>query len=127
MRLAIVAASSYEENGQLAPIPNAELDVELIGRRMADADAGFTVHAFNAERGLAEAIEDLVRSAGRKPQSLVVYFWGYAVISEERGPALLLDGPKLSPLTLARLRRMLSELADESLVILDARLAEGSP
>ena len=36
MRLAIVAASSYEANGQVPPIPNAEVDVELFGRRLAD-------------------------------------------------------------------------------------------
>ena len=36
MRLAIVAASSYEENGQVAPIPNAEVDVELFGRRLGE-------------------------------------------------------------------------------------------
>ena len=48
MRLAIVAASSYEANGQVAPIPNAEIDVELFGRRLAEPDAGFTVHAFDA-------------------------------------------------------------------------------
>src|SRR5690606_35962560 len=104
------------------PIPNAEIDVELIGRRLADSDAGFAVHAFSAQRGLAEGVEDLVRSLGRRPDSLVFYFWGYAVISQERGAALLLDGQKVSPLTLARLRRSLSDLADESLVILDARL-----
>jgi hypothetical protein len=125
MRLAIVAASSYEENGQVAPIPNAELDVELFGRRLAEPDAGFTVHAFDAQRGLPEGIEDLARSLGRA-KSLVFYFWGYALLSEERGPALLLDGPKLAPFTLARLRRLLAEVTDEALVVVDATLAEGS-
>jgi hypothetical protein len=115
MRLAIVAASSYEENGQVAPIPNAEIDVELFGRRLAEPDAGFTVHAFDAERGLPESIEELSRSLGRA-RSLVFYFWGYALLSEERGPALLLDGPKLAPFTLARLRRLLAEVTDEALV-----------
>jgi hypothetical protein len=126
MRLAIVAASSYEENGQVPPIPNAEVDVELFGRRLAEPDAGFTVHAFDAERGLPEGIEALTRSLGGRARSLVFYFWGYALLSEERGPALLLDGPKLAPFTLARLRRLLSEVTDEALVVLDATLAEGS-
>ena len=125
MRLAIVAASSYEENGQVDPIPNAELDVELFGRRLAEPDAGFTVHAFDAQRGLPEGIEELSRSLGRA-SSLVFYFWGYALLSEERGPALLLDGPKLAPFTLARLRRLLSEVTEEALVVVDATLAEGS-
>lgn len=126
MRLAIVAASSYEENGQVAPIPNAELDVELFGGRLAEADAGFIVHAFPAQRGLAEGIDDLLARLGERPKELVLYFWGYALNSEERGPTLLLDGPKLSSFTLARLRRRLAEAADVSLVVLDTTLAEGS-
>ncbi|HEY6078283.1 MAG TPA: hypothetical protein VIW29_05740, partial [Polyangiaceae bacterium] len=126
MRLAIVAASSYEENGQVAPIPNAEVDVELFGRRLAEPDAGFQVHAFDAKRGLAAGIEELLRSLAERPTSLVFYFWGYALLSEERGPTLLLDGPKLSSFTLARLRALLGELADEALIVLDTRLAEGS-
>ncbi|HYP87833.1 MAG TPA: hypothetical protein VEQ59_06760, partial [Polyangiaceae bacterium] len=126
MRLAIVAASSYEANGQVAPIPNAEIDVELFGRRLAEPDAGFTVHAFDAERGLPEAIEALANSVGGRAESLVFYFWGYALMSEERGPALLLDGQKLAPFTLARLRRLLTEVADEALVVIDATLAAGS-
>jgi len=126
MRLAIVAASSYEANGQVPPIPNAEVDVELFGRRLAEPDAGFTVHAFDAERGLPEGIEQLTKSLGGRARSLVFYFWGYALLSKERGPALLLDGPKLAPFTLARLRRLLSEVTDEALVVIDATLAEGS-
>lgn len=126
MRLAIVAASCYEDNGQVAPIPNAELDVELFGGRLAEADAGFLVHAFSAQRGLAEGVEELIASLGERPSALIFYFWGYALVSEERGPTLLLDGPKLSSFTLARLRRQLTELADVALVVLDTTLAEGS-
>lgn len=126
MRLAIVAASSYEENGQVAPIPNAEVDVELFGRRLAEPDAGFMVHAFDAQRGLPEGIEELTRNLGGRARSLVFYFWGYALLSEERGPTLLLDGPKLSTLTMARLRRLLAEVTEEALVVVDATLAEGS-
>ncbi|HEY5373532.1 MAG TPA: hypothetical protein VIK01_07580, partial [Polyangiaceae bacterium] len=126
MRLAIVAASSYEENGQVSPIPNAEIDVQLFGERLAEADAGFTVHVFPAQRGLAEGIEELARGLPERPEALLVYFWGYALLSEERGATLLLDGPKLASFTVARLRRQLAELADAALVILDATLAEGS-
>ncbi|MEO8900212.1 MAG: hypothetical protein ABI488_01350 [Polyangiaceae bacterium] len=126
MRLAIVAASSYEQNGQVTPIPNAEVDVQLFGERLAEADAGFAVHVFQAQRGLAEGIEELIAGLGERPEALIVYFWGYALLSEERGATLLLDGPKLSSFTLARLRKLLAELADVSLVILDTTLAEGS-
>ncbi|MEI9937655.1 MAG: hypothetical protein WDO69_10590 [Pseudomonadota bacterium] len=126
MRLAIVAASSYEENGQVSPIPNAELDVELFGSRLAEADAGFAVHAFPAQRGLADAMEALIGGLGERPEALIFYFWGYALQSKEHGPTLLLDGPKLSSFTLARLRRLLADAADVSLVVLDTTLAEGS-
>ena len=126
MRLAIVAASSYEENGQVSPIPNAELDVELFGSRLAETDAGFAVHAFPAQRGLADAMESLIAGLGERPEALIFYFWGYALQSKEHGPTLLLDGPKLSSFTLARLRRLLADSADVSLVVLDTTLAEGS-
>ena len=126
MRLAIVAASSYEENGQVSPIPNAELDVELFGSRLAEADAGFAVHAFPAQRGLADAIEALIAGLGERPEALIFYFWGYALDSKEHGPTLLLDGPRLSSFTLARLRRLVADSADVSLVVLDTTLAEGS-
>jgi hypothetical protein len=126
MRLAIVSASSYEENGQVTPIPNAEIDVQLFGERLAEADAGFSVRVFPAQRGLAEDIEELIAGLAERPEALIVYFWGYALLSEERGATLLLDGPKLSSFTLARLRRQLAELADVALVILDTTLAEGS-
>ena len=126
MRLAIVAASSYEENGQVSPIPNAELDVELFGSRLAEADAGFAVHAFPAQRGLADGIESLIAGLDERPEALIFYFWGYALVSKEHGPTLLLDGPKLSSFTLARLRRMLADAADVSLVVLDTTLAEES-
>src|SRR6187551_2114 len=126
MRLAIVAASSYEENGQVSPIPNAELDVELFGSRLAETDAGFAVHAFPAQRGLADAMEALIAGLGERPEALIFYFWGYALQSKEHGPTLLLDGPKLSSFTLARLRRLLADSADVSLVVLDTTLAEGS-
>jgi hypothetical protein len=126
MRLAIVAASSYEENGQVSPIPNAELDVELFGSRLAETDAGFAVHAFPAQRGLADAVESLINNLGERPEALIFYFWGYALQSKEHGPTLLLDGPKLSSFTLLRLRRLLADAADVSLVVLDTTLAEGS-
>src|SRR6478752_4421990 len=126
MRLAIVAASSYEENGQVSPIPNAELDVELFGSRLAESDAGFAVHAFPAQRGLADAMEALIAGLGERPEALIFYFWGYALDSKEHGPTLLLDGPRLSSFTLARLRRLAADSADVSLVVLDTTLAEGS-
>src|ERR1041384_3732890 len=126
MRLAIVAASSYEANGQVAPIPNVEIDVDPFGRRLSEQDAGFTVHAFDAERGLPEGIEVLAPNVGGRVRSLGFYFWGYALLTEERGPALLLHGKRLSPFTLARLRRRLTDIADESLVVIDATLAKGS-
>jgi len=56
MRLAIVAASSYEENGQVNPIPNAEIDAQLFGERLAEADGGvFSARASGASAGWRRA------------------------------------------------------------------------
>src|SRR6266581_746137 len=60
MRLAICVASAYEQNSNLPKLPSAELDLEIISQRLAQSDAGFTVHAFTALRGLAEGIEHLI-------------------------------------------------------------------
>jgi hypothetical protein len=71
-------------------------------------------------------VEELARQQGAGKRSLIFYFWGYAMLSPERGATLLLDGPKLSSFSLARLRRLLHEVADEALVLIDATLADGS-
>jgi len=81
MRLAIVAASSYEENGQVAPIPNAEIDVELFGRRLAEPDAGFIVHAFDAQRGLPEGVEELARSWGGRASGRQMAIEGHSNVN----------------------------------------------
>ena len=126
MRLAILAASTYRESGQLPLLPSAEFDSDALGWRLAEPDAGWTVHAFTAARGLSEGIEQLLQSASEPIESVLFYFSGYTLLSEERGPALLLDGPRLGTLTFPKLRRMLSEHAPESLVMLDTVTATGS-
>jgi hypothetical protein len=57
MRLALLVGSSYEKNGRLTAIPSAEVDGDLMERRLTEADAGFKILRFGAERGLAERIE----------------------------------------------------------------------
>src|SRR5262245_5033105 len=105
MRIAIVAASSYSNNGQLGLLPHAEPEVELLSQRLTEPDAGFHVHLFAAQRGLAEGIEQLVAGLSEPIEALLFYFSGYAVVSDERGPALLLDGDRLGTLSLKRLAR----------------------
>lgn len=126
MRLAIVAASTYRECAQLPILPSAEVDIEALGWRLAEPDAGWTVHAFTAARGLAEGMEQLLASFTEPLESVLFAFSGYALLSEERGPALLLDGERLGTLTLSRLRRILTERAPQSLVVLDTVTAQGS-
>jgi hypothetical protein len=43
------------------------------------------------------------------PSSVLFYFSGYAVVSEEDVPSLLLDGERLSTLSLKRVRRLLGQ------------------
>ncbi|HEV8245760.1 MAG TPA: hypothetical protein VGP93_08325, partial [Polyangiaceae bacterium] len=119
MRLAILAASSYAHSQKLTRLTQVEAELDVLGQRLTEPDAGFTVHIFSAERGLAEGIEQLAQTLKEPIEALFFYFCGYAVASDERGPALLLDGERLSSLSLKRLRRLLNQLAPSSLAVLD--------
>lgn len=119
MRLAICVASTYEQNSSLPKLPGAEFDLETVSQRLAQLDAGFTVHAFPALRGLPEGMEQLISSLAQPIETLLFYFSGYALLSEERGPALLLDGGRIGTLTLKRLRKIIQQFAPEALVVLD--------
>src|SRR5215470_9938144 len=119
MRLAVLAASSYAECKKLPEVAGATLNLDVLGQRLAEPDAGYVVHAFRAERGLAEALEQVLREASEPIESLLFYFSGYAVVSDERGPALLLDGERLATLSFKRLRRVIDERAQSAFLVLD--------
>jgi hypothetical protein len=123
MRLAVLAASSYAACGQLPELSSAEVDLDILGQRLAEPDAGFVVHAFKAERGLVERVESLLESAPAPVEELLFYFAGYLVSSDERGPALLLDGERLGTFAIKRLRRLLAEKARHAFVVLDTTIA----
>ncbi len=119
MRLAILAASTYAHNQKLRELPQVEAELDVLGQRLTEPDAGFVVHIFSAQRGLAEAIEQLAQTFREPVEELLFYFCGYAVVSDERGPALLLDGERLGSLSVKRLRRLIAQLAPHALAILD--------
>ncbi len=119
MRLAILAASTYANNQKLRELPQVEAELDVLGQRLTEPDAGFVVHIFSAQRGLAEGIEQLAQTFHEPIESLLFYFCGYAVVSDDRGPALLLDGERLSSLSVKRLRRLLAQLSPSALAILD--------
>jgi hypothetical protein len=119
MRLAILAASSYAECQKLPEVAGATLNLDVLGQRLADTDAGYVVKAFRAERGLSEALEQVLAAASEPVESLLFYFSGYAVVGDERGPALLLDGERLGTLSFKRLRRVLDERVQNAFVVLD--------
>ncbi|HTQ04606.1 MAG TPA: hypothetical protein VMI54_12150 [Polyangiaceae bacterium] len=119
MRLAVLAASSYATCEKLPELAGTTLDLDLLGQRLSEADAGFTVHAFRAERGLAEAVEQVLGESEQPVESLLFFFSGYALVSDERGPALLLDGERLGTFSFKRLKRLLAERARRALVVLD--------
>ncbi|HEX3775378.1 MAG TPA: tetratricopeptide repeat protein [Polyangiaceae bacterium] len=119
MRLAICVATGYEQNSSLPKLPGTELDLEIVSQRLAQPDAGFIVHAFPAQRRLAEGIEQLIESLGQPLESLLFYFSGYALLDAERGPALLLDGERIGTLSLKRLRKIVQQYASEALVVLE--------
>ena len=119
MRIAVIACSPYSQCKKLTELSSVETDVDVLGQRLAEPDAGFIVHSFRAERGLAEAVDQVLAEASEPVDELLFYFAGYAVLNDERGPALLLDGERLSAFSLKRLRRVLAERARSSLAVLD--------
>jgi hypothetical protein len=119
VRIAVIACSPYSACRKLPELPNVETDVDILGQRLAEPDAGFVVHSFRAERGLAEAVEQVLTEATEPVDEFLFFFAGYAVVNDERGPALLLDGERLSAYSLKRLRRVLTERARSSLAVLD--------
>jgi hypothetical protein len=64
MRLAILAASTYAGSDKVSELVTSEVDLDLLGQRLGEQDAGFAVHIFRAERGLAEAVEQVIAEAG---------------------------------------------------------------
>ena len=82
-------------------------------------------HAFDAERGLPEGIERWAQSLGDgRVHSSSTFGLRLALRRARAGAAA--RRPKLAPFTLARLRRLLTQVADEALVVVDATLAAGS-
>ena len=108
MRLAILATSAYAQTDKLTELAEVTWHVDGLAQRLTEPDAGYTVYVSAAERGLAEQVEQLMADASQSEpiEALLFYFAGYAVVSDERGPALLLDGERLSTLSLRRLRRL---------------------
>jgi len=119
MRLAVLAASPYAACQKLPEVTGATLNLDVLGQRLSDTDAGYTVHAFRAERGLAEALEQVLAEAPEPVEALLFYFSGYALVADERGPALLLDGERLATLSFKRLRRVLDERVRSAFLVLD--------
>jgi tetratricopeptide (TPR) repeat protein len=119
MRLAIIAASRYTQNSELADLAHVGQELDWFSQRLAEHDAGFRVHVFDAERGLVEAVEQLLAGISEPIEALLFYFAGYAVVSEERGAALLLDGERLRTLSLKRLARLFNQRSPSTLAVLD--------
>jgi hypothetical protein len=119
MRLAVLAASSYTTCQKLPELPFSADTLDVLSQRLSEADAAYTVHAFRAERGLPEALEQVLARAGEPVEALLLYFSGYAVVNDERGPALLLDGERLGTLSFKRLRRVLDEYVQSAVIVLD--------
>jgi tetratricopeptide (TPR) repeat protein len=118
MHLAIVIESSYRENVQLAELPGAHASAELVSARLTQA--GFQVERVPASRELASYLDDRLLGAAAPFESLLVYYVGYAALNPERGPALLLDGPRLRAFPLSRLGRSIMSASYSGALIVDA-------
>ena len=119
MRLAVLAASAYANCRKLPELAGTSLDLDLLGQRLSEQDAGFMVQAFRAERGLGEAVEQVLAEVDERVGSFLFFFSGYALLADERGPALLLDGERLGAFSLKRLKRLLADRTERALVVLD--------
>lgn len=117
MRIAFVVGSAYEKNGQLAALPSAEIDVELLSRRLGQDGAGPKLVELAAERGLADQVEQVLLDEAEPIEAVLFAFFGYSVLSKERGLALLLDGDRLGTFSLVRLRSLLERYAPRVCVI----------
>lgn len=126
-RLAILATSSYATCGSLPELSEAPSQIDLLAQRLREQDAGFSVEVLSAERGMAQALEALL-AEGDPVESLLFFFTGYVVVSEEDIPSLLLDGERLSTLSLRRLRRLVTQAAPSACIVLDTvtALSEGT-
>jgi len=120
MRLALLVGSDYQKNGKLPQVPASLVDLDLVERRLSAADAGFQVVRFEAERGLAERLEQWLGAQTDLIEQVLIYFNGYCVLSAERGPALLLDGDRLGTFGLSRLRTLFEHFSSFSCLIVDA-------
>jgi hypothetical protein len=120
VRIAVIVSSSYSQCQKVTELSSAEADVDVLCQRLSEPDAGFVVHSFRAERGLPDAVDRILSEATEPVDEFLFYFSGYAVLNDERGPALLLDGERLSAFSLKRLHRVLSERARSSLAVIDA-------
>jgi hypothetical protein len=120
MRLAIVVGSTYEKNGRLPRMASAQADCELVARRLAQSDAGFWVQRLPAQRDLPEVLEQFLVARGTRIEQLLVYYAGYALLSPQRGPGLLLDGPKMAGMSARVLRKIIERHAVASCVMIDA-------
>ena len=119
MRLAIVIASGYEHS-QLASIPAAPLDGELVARRLSEPDTGaLAVKQLVGDRELPERLALLLAGQGTILESVIIYFSGYLAWMGNRSPALLLDAPRARAFPLSRLCRLLERCTTDALVVFD--------
>lgn len=118
-RLAILATSSYAASGKVSELFEAPPQMELLGQRLIEPDAGFAVEMLRAERGMGQVLEDLLQGHDEPLESLLFFFTGYVAVSEEEIPSLVLDGERLSTLSLRRVRRLVGQAARSACVILD--------
>ena len=61
-RLAVLVTSSYGASG-LPELVEAPSQIDLLAQRLGEPDAGFAIQVLRAERGMAQALEDLLAAA----------------------------------------------------------------
>ena len=127
MRLAIIISTTYDDNPKLEPHRAGPLDAAVMAEQLMLADADFVVERLEADRDLPEHLESLLEQYPGDIESLALYFSGYAAVSKERGPAVLLSGARLKAYPISRLRGLLVRSGTPTLCILDvAVMSQGA-
>ncbi len=120
MRTAIVVSSTYTESGSATSCPVFADTRDVVAERFGRTDIDFDVKTFEADHGLPEQLEAFVSALDEPAETMLLHCTGYVATRPGRGPALLLDGPRLRAFPFSRLGALIRDTSRQALIIVDA-------
>lgn len=119
MQQALVISSHYEANSGYPNLSSWAPSGELLAARLAQH--GYSVERLTPGEGLVSQLRQVLRN-GDPRASLVIYFGGYALVTESGDPALLLSDASVTALRISQLVAKLGLSFGRALLLLDATL-----